>query len=110
MKIPWMLSWSPGVVGCGEGGTAADGGVAEGPELHEGAGVGIGEGLLAEDLERLLRGGLGVGDDAVDGLLSVDVGGVLIAAAVAIDDGFAQERHHREDQRKEVDRAPALLR
>src|ERR1700722_6252309 len=105
-----MLTRSPGVVGRCKGGAAADGGMAKGPELDEAVGVGIGQGLFAEDLEGVLRGGLGVGDDAVDSFLAVDVGGVLDVAAVAVDDGIAEERQYREDEQQHYERGPVVLR
>ncbi len=99
----------PGVVGVGEGGAAADGGVGVGPEFVEGAGVGVGEGGLAEDVEGTFGGGLGVGDEAVDGLLSVDVGGVFVVTAEAVGDGFEEEREEGEGEEEDGECGPVGL-
>ena len=79
-----MLPWRPWVVCCGEGCTLLDGRVAVDPELHKGMWGRIFEGGLTEALEGLLRNRLWIGDDAMDDLLSVDVGGVLDRAAESV--------------------------
>ena len=68
----------------GKGGAGLCGGVAVGPELDEGAGVGVFEPGFAQCVEAGHGGLLRVGDYAVDGLLAVDVGLMLKVAAEGI--------------------------
>jgi len=105
-----MLTLGPGVVCGGEGSAALDGRVAVGPELDEGMRRGIGEGGFAELLEGLLRDYLRVGDDAVDGLLPVDVGGVLDGAAEGVFDGSRDEGKYVQHQQQNGEAGPVVLR
>ena len=56
----------------------------------------------------MLSDGLGVGDDGVHGLLSVDVGVVLVHAAVGAGDGFGEEAKNGEDEEKDDERGPVV--
>ena len=103
------LGWSggePGVVGLGEGGAGVDGGVGAGPELQEGVGRGVVEALFAEDLEGLPGGGLGIWDEAVDGFLAVDVGGVLVGANVGVGEGLGEGFEGEEDEGEDDEGLP----
>ncbi len=83
-------AWEPGIVGVGEGGAAADGGVVVGPAFEPEGWVGVVERGGAEDLEGGLSGGLGVRDEVVDGFLAVDVGRVFLGATDGGVDGFEE--------------------
>ena len=65
---------------------------------------------LAEALEGLLRDRLRVGDDAVDGLLSVDVGGVLDGAAEGVFDGRGEKRQSVQHKQQDGEAGPVVLR
>jgi len=80
-------SRGPRVVLGGECGTAGRGGMVVGPELEEGVWVWVVEACLAHVLEGADGGFLGVGDEPVDGFLSVNVGLVLEVAADGVGDG-----------------------
>ena len=103
------LAGGVGVIVPGEGGAEPDGGVGAEPELGEGAGVGGDVGGLAEELEGGLAGGLGVGDDAVDDFLAVDVSGVLMRAGEGVVDGELQEVDDAEDEGEDDERGPVVL-
>lgn len=96
----------PGIVAGGEGGAAGDGRMASGPELHEGVRVGVDEGGLAELLERATGRLLGILDDAVDGLHTVDVCLVLHRAREAVGDGFYEEAKDGEGEHKDGKGSP----
>src|SRR3984885_1357078 len=84
--------------------------MAEGPELNERTWVRISQRHLPEQLEGLLGSRLRIGDDAMDSLLAINVGFVLMHAAEAINDGLAEERQHREHQHEDPRRRPVVLR
>src|SRR5579875_2233816 len=94
----------------GEGGAAANGGVAVGPELVPERRVGVVEGCSAEDVEGVLGGGLRVGDEAVDGFLAVDIGGVFLAAADGGVDGLGEGAEKRERKQQDGGGGPVVLR
>ena len=58
--------------------------MAVGPEFVKRTGVRIGERRFAENIEGTDGGSLRIGDEAVDGLLTVHVGGMLVDSAVPI--------------------------
>ena len=93
----------------GEGGAEADRWVGIGPEDDEGAGVGVGISIFAEKLEGLLGGGLGICDDAVDGFLAVNVGGVLVHAGEGVLDRLGEEADHGEDEGEDDEGGPVVL-
>src|SRR6185437_4198069 len=104
-----MLPCCPGVVCGGEGGAACNGGMAVGPELDKGVRCGVFEGGFAETLEGLLRDRLRVGNDTVDGLLSVDICGVLDGAAEGVFKGRGEKRQRIQDEQQNGEAGPVVL-
>src|SRR5271170_1208117 len=81
----------PRVVVFGEGGAEPDWRVRTRPELNKGRRIRIDERVVPQQLEGGLPGGLRIGNDAVDDLFAVDVGGVFVDAAIAVVDRLTKE-------------------
>ena len=86
-----MPAVGPGIVVQREVGSGLHRGVVVGPELNEGAGVGVFKPCFAEGVEGGYGGLLRVGDNAVNGLLAVDVGFMLKVTA----DGVVYRSQHK---------------
>lgn len=93
-----MAAVGPGVVVQGEVGAGLDTGVVVLPELDEGAGIGVFQPGFAEVVEGGDGGLLRVSDQAVNGLLAVDVGLVFEVAADSVAGGLPQHAHNREGE------------
>ena len=67
------------------------------PEDDEAGRIGIVEIFFTEDLEGMGGDFVGVGDEALDELQAVGIGGVLDAAADGVADGLAKKIHQLEN-------------
>jgi len=99
-----MPAVGPRIVVRGEVGAVLHAGMAKGPELDEGIGIGIFQPCLAQMVEGGDDGVFRIGDKAVNRLLPVDVGLMLEVAAEGVACRFKQEarKRKRENQNQKT--------
>ena len=81
-----------------------------GPAFEPEGWVGVVEGGGAQDVEGGLGGSLRVGDEVVDGLLAVDVGGMLLRAADGGVYGFEEGSEEGKQEEEDGGGGPIVLR